>query len=56
MLEFECMLMQCNLQGLQVDKELGPASSVEDRSLRKVLSRQTMVQISPYAKSLSCAN
>ena len=28
----------------------GPASSVEDRSLCKVLSRQTAVRISPYAK------
>ena len=33
----------------------GPGSSVEERSLRKkVLSRQTVVQISLYAKSFSC--
>ena len=33
----------------------GPYSSLDDRSLRKVRSCQTVVQIWPYAKSFSCA-
>ena len=33
----------------------GLASSVEERSLHEKFRHQTMVRISPYAKSFSCA-